>query len=252
LDKFQWNYKDDYLSFFSTRLSKLNIMLLKQYFIDFVNLLFPKVCYCCNEQLLNNEELICTKCYIDLPRIIVNDNENPVEKVFWGRVKTEKVFSFVQYAKGGKFQDLIHQLKYKGKKEIGFGFGKRFAKEVKNELKDIDIIIPVPLHWRKFKKRGFNQAEEIAKGIAEVLNKPLNTKDLKRIIENPTQTRKSRYHRWENVEGIFAVKEGNSLSNKHVLLVDDVLTTGATLEACAMALQHEVNMRISIFTLGYA
>src|SRR3972149_4824755 len=149
-------------------------MLLKQYFIDFVNLIFPKVCYCCNEQLLNNEELICTKCYIDLPRIIVNDNENPVEKVFWGRVKTEKVFSFVQYAKGGKFQDLIHQLKYKGKKEIGFGFGKRFA------------------------------------------------------------------------------KEGNSLSNKHVLLVDDVLTTGATLEACAMALQHEVNMRISIFTLGYA
>lgn len=178
--------------------------------------------------------------------------ENQIAQVFWGRVNIQKAFSFIHYNKGGNFQKLMHQFKYNGYKEIGYELGKRFSKEISKQLADIDLIIPVPLFWKKLKKRGYNQAEWIAKGIAETINKPVLTKTLVRIKENPTQTNKSRYQRWENVEGIFSLKNSKPLKNKHILLIDDVLTTGSTLEACAITLLKEENTKISIFTLGFA
>ncbi len=228
-------------------------MSIKYYLNDFLNLFFPKVCHICSNNLLYNENIICTKCFYHLPRIDMSSAaENQVAQVFWGRINIQKAFSFIHYYKGGNFQKLMHQFKYKGYKEIGFELGKRFSKEISKQLTDIDLIIPVPLFWKKLKKRGYNQAEWIAKGIAETINKPVFSKTLVRIKENPTQTNKSRYQRWENVEGIFSLKNSKSIKNKHILLVDDVLTTGSTLEACALTLQKEENTKISIFTLGFA
>ncbi|MBN2774930.1 MAG: ComF family protein, partial [Prolixibacteraceae bacterium] len=152
------------------------------------------------------------------------------------------------------YQKLIHFLKYKGLKEIGFEIGKHFGFEMAESgcFSDIDMIIPVPLHPKKLKKRGYNQSEWIAKGFAFGLKKPVNTDSLHRIVFTSTQTRKTRFERWKNVEGIFEVTEPDKFYNKHILLVDDVITTGSTLEACAFSMQKIPGIKISVASLGYA
>jgi ComF family protein len=181
------------------------------------------------------------------------DSENAVSKLFWGRVDIQFATSYYYYAKGSRYQKLIHKIKYKGEKELGQELGRLFGLELRNSpLADVDIIIPVPLHIVRQRKRGYNQSEWIAKGIASSLNKPIDTSSVERVSFSSTQTRKSRYARWENVEGIFSLKIHESIIGKHVLIIDDVVTTGSTLEACAVEVLKAKGTKVSIATLAIA
>jgi len=219
---------------------------------DLLNLIYPRLCVSCNDLLINFEAYVCTKCIYNLPKTNFHlDRSNPVAKLFWGRVDIEHASSYSYFTKGSKFRRLLHHLKYKGKREIGYYLGKAYGSELllNNVFTDTDIVVPVPLHPAKEKQRGFNQSERVAQGIADALRKPMK-KILERTIDSATQTRKTRYERWENVENIFTVVSENEIHNKHVLLVDDVVTTGATLEACAQKLQEAAVCKVSIVTLA--
>ena len=228
---------------------------LSQSVSDVLEFLFPSLCITCGERLISQEKFICFNCWNDLP--VTNFHKNPENKVaqlFWGRIEIENATSFFSYKKGSKYQQLIHFIKYKGLKELGYETGRKFgfALQESENFKTIDLVIPVPLHEKKKKQRGYNQSDWIAKGIAAVLDKTLLTDNLYRKIHTTTQTRKNRYERWQNVEGIFGLKNSEELSGKHVLLIDDVTTTGSTLEACAFQLLKLPNTKVSIATLAFA
>lgn len=224
-------------------------------FNDFFSLFYPKTCESCGNILLKNENMLCTKCIAELPYTNYHKSEdNPIEKLFWGRVFVYSATALFKFHKKSKYQKLIHKLKYKGKKEIGFYLGQLFAYEIKDNQKysDIDYVIPVPLHKKRFKERGYNQAEWIAMGICDILKNKLSTTNLIRKVETQTQTKKSRLERWKNVSNIFELQNPTELENKHVLLVDDVITTGSTLESCAESLQTINNIKISICAIAVA
>ncbi|MBL0328160.1 MAG: ComF family protein [Bacteroidetes bacterium] len=222
---------------------------------DFISLIFPQVCASCGNSLYKNEQTLCTYCVYHLPKTNFHlNNDNPVAKIFWGRVDIQSAAAFYGFNKGGRVQHIIHQLKYKGRKEVGFAVGKLYGYELKmcDSFKTVDTIIPVPLHSKKIKKRGYNQSEAFAEGLSVSMGVPANVKTLFRAYESETQTKKSRFSRWQNVESIFQLKDIKSLEGKHVLLVDDVVTTGATLEACAQTLQQIPGIKISVATIAYA
>jgi ComF family protein len=223
-------------------------------FSDFFALIYPESCAACGQTLLKNEETLCTACIFNLPKTNYwKTKDNPVSKIFWGRIPVENACSFYHFTKGGKVQHLLHQLKYKGNKNAGYFAGKLFGTELNNTpFKDIDALVPVPLHLSKIKKRGYNQSELIGQGIAEVMQKPLKTNWLVRKYASETQTKKSRFKRWENVKEIFAVENVSEFESKHLLIVDDVITTGATIEACAQLLLKVKGVKISIVALASA
>lgn len=228
---------------------------LKLYWSGFLQLFFPEICITCGQKLVNQEKFICLNCLLDIPKTGFHQTaENKAEQLFWGRVKFEKAVSWFYYRKGSRYQKLIHFLKYRGVKELGEELGKHFGFELAEVpgFDTIDLILPVPLHPKKEKKRGYNQSEWIAKGVAFALQKPVDTTSLIRAVFTATQTRKSKFERWENVKGIFKVVDPLPLKNKYILLVDDVLTTGSTLEACADALSAAEGVKISFATLGFA
>jgi ComF family protein len=222
---------------------------------DFISLLFPRLCYACGTHLLRNEHLICTECYIVIPRTNYHtQNENPVEKLFWGRCLIQKAATFSFYNKGSRIRELIHNLKYKGIREVGFELGRIYGLSLKSSefLNGIDLIIPVPLHPSKKRVRGFNQSDYISNGIGEATGLPVYTEILARIAVSATQTKRSRYDRWTNVEGIFRVTDSDSIIGKHVLLIDDVITTGSTIESCANELLKFEGVKVSVAALAFA
>lgn len=224
-------------------------------FNSFINLLFPNLCVACNENLVKGEHFVCLKCLNEIPKTNFHlQKENSVEQRFWGKVPIEKATSYFFFQKGSKFQHLLHELKYKNNKEIGEFLGKYSASELINHsfLQNIDLIVPVPLHPKREAKRGYNQSEWICKGISELTQKPMSARNLIRNRENTTQTKKSVFERYENTQGIFEVKNPAEFAEKHILLVDDVLTTGSTIEACMQELQKVENIKISVFTLAVA
>jgi ComF family protein len=228
---------------------------MKNIYSHFLNLLFPSTCVSCGEALDKNEECLCLKCLYLLPKTFLHlKKDNEIEKRFWGKVQIERATAFFYFQKGSPFQKLLHQLKYKGDKQIGEILGKQLGIDLLSspDFCTVDIIVPVPLHPKKLRKRGYNQSECIAKGIAEKINKPMDTENLFRAIENPTQTTKSVYERWENVNGIFEIKDKTIFKNKHILLVDDVLTTGSTIVACVSAILQSENAKVSVVTLAVA
>ncbi|MCY1720625.1 phosphoribosyltransferase family protein [Prolixibacteraceae bacterium Z1-6] len=222
---------------------------------DVLELFFPALCTTCGDRLATQEKYVCMNCWHDLP--VTNFHQNPENKVaqlFWGRVEIENASSFFSYKKGSRYQHLIHYLKYKGLKELGFETGRKFGFALTESAKftSVDVVVPVPLHPKKERKRGYNQSRWIAAGIAAVLHKPVSENNLFRKTFTSTQTRKNRFERWQNVDGIFGIHTPNEFSEKHVLLVDDVVTTGSTLEACAYQLLKIPNTKVSIATLAFA
>jgi ComF family protein len=222
---------------------------------DVLEFIFPSLCISCGERLISQEKYICFNCWYDLP--VTNfhlNNENKVAQLFWGRVEIEHATSFFSYKKGSKYQQLIHYIKYKGLKELGFETGRKFGFALSESaaFNSIDVVVPVPLHPKKERKRGYNQSSWIAAGIADVLNKPVSEKNLFRKTYTSTQTRKNRFERWQNVDGIFGIKDTQAFSGKHALIIDDVVTTGSTLEACAYQLLKLPNTKVSIATLAFA
>ena len=227
----------------------------KEYADDLFGLFFPNLCLGCGQPLIRGEEVICSICHFHLPKTYFhNDPENPLNRVFWGRVNLEAVASYLYFYKGSTVQHLLHQLKYKGRQEIGLRLGKWYGLELiqADGFRDAGLVIPVPLHPQKFRKRGYNQSQVFAEGLVAVLKAEIETACLYRKVNSNTQTRKTRYDRWENVESIFAVKHPEKLKDRHILLVDDVLTTGATLEACAQALLEVPGVKVSVATIAYA
>lgn len=218
------------------------------------DLVFPNQCVVCGENLAAHEEVLCLKCLSDIPRTGFHlECENVLERRFWGRAEVERATAFFYFRKGSHYRVLLHQLKYNNRQDVGRVLGRYAALELResDDFCHFDYIVPVPLHPNKMRKRGYNQSECIADGLAEVLNVEVDTKVLVRSIENPTQTNKSVYERWENTNGIFSLTDRQRFEHKHILLVDDVLTTGSTLIACVQALK-EVDCKVSIFTLASA
>ena len=216
---------------------------------------FPRYCVVCGKRLLLGEEHLCLDCLCVLPRIRFRNLENnEIAKLLWGKMPIERASAFLYYSKGGDVRELLFQLKYYGNQKIGYFMGRCMAKELISTgfFGGIDGIIPVPLHDKKRKSRGYNQSELLAEGISSVVRIPLLKDVLRRKQYTETQTHKSNYERWNNVLDVFEGVSFERLSNKHVLLVDDVLTTGATLVACADAFRGVEGIRISVLTLAWA
>ena len=226
-----------------------------RYLNDFISLFYPRNCFGCGNQLVTNEKVLCTACHLNLPKTNFHLlKDNPINKVFWGRVEVESAASLYFYSKGGKVQNMIHQLKYKNHKEVGIYLGELLGNElmVSSLFKDVDLIIPIPLHKKKLRKRGFNQAEVFANGLGNAMNIVVDIHSVLRTIATSTQTKKGRYKRWENVNEIFKVINPDLLSGKHILLVDDVITTGATMEACIQVLKQIPDVNVSVGSIAYA
>lgn len=219
------------------------------------SLFYPRICVTCGEELLDEEEAICITCMHNLPRTgnhLVPGNS--LESLMSARIPFERIASYCAYSKGGMLQPLIYKLKYYGRKDIGVLLGRLFGTDLLESdfLESVDLIVPVPLHPDKEKSRGYNQAEMISNGLSQVTFIPVSTGNLIRVISNPTQTRRSKTERWDNVEGIFSVSDPALFNGKHLLLVDDIITTGSTIEACGVALKACSSIHISIVALGQA
>jgi len=219
------------------------------------HLFYPRLCEGCNKQLLGSEKVLCIGCGMALPETgyhAIDDNETALR--FAGRIPFENATSLAYFTNEGLLQLLLHGLKYKGKKEIGYYLGRRLADNLQKTqwAETVDMIIPVPLHRSKKARRGYNQSMLIAEGMGEILKIPAYDDVLLRIKDTESQTRKTRAERVNNMAEAFKIKENAGLGGKHVLLVDDVLTTGATIEACALALLKAEGIKISIVTIGIA
>lgn len=224
-------------------------------FEDFIALVYPRSCLCCGEIMQQHEEHICNYCYLSLPRSQFHLQENnPVEKLFYGRVPVFAAASYYLFNKQSGIQKLLHDIKYKGNRRLAQAIGRWYGAELKasERFGDIDCIVPVPLHAKKLKQRGYNQSEVFAKGLGEAMKSEVNVTDLQRRQYTTTQTKKSKFERWENVEDTFELAGNHNLAGRHVLLVDDVITTGATIEACAAELQKAEGIQISLASIAFA
>ena len=220
-----------------------------------LNLFYPRVCAACGEPLLKDEETVCLKCRFLLPKTGYESNpDNPLAQAFYGRVRFHAVTACYFFSKSGKVQHIIHELKYKGNQEAGLFLGQQLGETIKDAplFQGIDYLIPVPLHPKRENQRGYNQSLLIVQGIHEVTGIPIGDKYLIRVVYNETQTRKSAEERYKNVRDIFELRFAEELKGKHVLLIDDVLTTGATLESCAHQLENIPGIIISAATAACA
>lgn len=224
-------------------------------FNDFLSLVYPDTCSACQSALQNQEFVLCTSCRYTLPYTRChNQADNPVSRLFYGRVLISNGAACYLFQKAGPVQELIHQFKYKGRKEVGLEIGRLYGLDLKDApgFDQAEVIIPVPLHLQKFKKRGFNQSELFANGLGGSMQLPVNTSALVRKMSTGTQTRRSRFNRWKNVESIFHLQQPEVVRGKHILLVDDVVTTGATLEACAKVLLEAEGVVVSVAAIAVA
>ncbi len=194
-------------------------------------------------------------CLNDLPRTRFHDDPaNPVEQLFWGKVPLQAATAFLHFARSGKVQHILHRLKYANDREAGLALGRLMAEEVmaSPRFQDVDTFLPVPLHPRKERMRGFNQSQVLVDGMCEVWPLPSAARDLMRVVRTPSQTRRGRIDRWRNVKEAFQLPDPEALRGRHVLLVDDVVTTGATIEGCVKALSGVPGLRISLCTAACA
>jgi ComF family protein len=231
------------------------MQLLKNILSNTIHLFYPHVCTGCGSDSINKENLLCIICIADLPHTrFAQHANNPVEKIFWGRIILKAAHSEFYFSKNSLIQHLIHQFKYKGNKNIGYYLGELMGKSLLNSHRflDIDVIIPLPLFAGKEHQRGYNQAAVICNGVSAVMNIPIITNNVVREKSTETQTKKHRTERWENVAESFIIKNAAALQGKSILLIDDVITTGATLEACAHKILLINDVQLSIATIAIA
>jgi len=228
---------------------------LKSILLNSIHLFYPHICTGCGSDLVSKTNLLCLKCIEDLPiTSFAQHANNPIEKIFWGRISLTAAHSEFYFSKESLIQQLIHQLKYKNNKVIGVYLGKIMGKTLleSKRFNNIDALIPLPLYPAKEYKRGYNQAAIICNGLSQIMNIPVINNNVIRKLHTDTQTKKHRTERWENVAESFAVKNKAQLEGKKLLLIDDIITTGATLEACGHSILALNNINLSIATLAHA
>jgi len=220
-----------------------------------LHLAFPHICEGCGSDLLDINNELCLKCLSSLPETNFHLHpNNPIEKIFWGRLPLTCATAQYYFTKESLMQHLMHQLKYRGNKDLGVFLGKLMGHALKasNRFSAVDALIPLPLFHTREKKRGYNQASVLCEGIAEILQKPILKDIIVRKTYTDSQTKKGRVERWQNMEGRFELMSPKSIEGRHVLLIDDVITTGATLEACGRELVQASNVQLSIATLCFS
>jgi ComF family protein len=222
---------------------------------DFFDLIFPDICISCEKALLKGEKHICIKCMHKLPKTDFHyRRDNSLCKKLWGRIPLKYGLAYLEFNKGGSVQNIMHHIKYKDAKTAAVMLGNWYGEDLyKAEFSDkFDLIVPVPLHKRKFQKRGYNQSACFAQGLSEGLAIDYSEKPLVRSREQSSQTNKGRMDRWSNVKEIYQVRESSEIKGKKILLADDIATTGATLEACAQALLIAGAKEISVAVMAIA
>jgi ComF family protein len=223
--------------------------------IDFVSLFYPNYCLGCSSSLIKGEDILCTNCILDLPKTNHHEEiDNPIKLRLEGRIQVSYAMAFLKFRKTGITQHLLHQLKYNNHPEIGVRLGKIYGLGLNESgySKLFDLIVPVPLHKSRVRKRGYNQSEKFAQGLSESLNILLDIDCVERRVRTSTQTRKTKIERWQNVKDVFVVSSPEKILGKRILLVDDVITTGATLEACGQKLLESGCQSLSIACLAEA
>jgi ComF family protein len=230
------------------------VISLKEIPAAFLHLLFPHICVGCGTDIVSEKSTLCMRCVAALPETNFELHpHNPVEKTFWGRLPLINAAAQFYFTKESLMQHLMHQLKYKGNKELGRQLGRIMGEQLKKSGRfTVDALIPLPLFPAKERKRGYNQATILCEGIAEILQVPILDKAIIRPQHTETQTKKGRIERWKNMEGKFVLTTPAAIQDKHILLVDDVITTGATLEACGTELLKGENVQLSLASLCVA
>jgi ComF family protein len=222
---------------------------------DFVSLFLPRLCLACRVHLVRGERILCTGCLLSIARTDFHHRrDNMIEKVFWGRCLVERAAAFSVYNRGSRIRKLVHSLKYEGRRDIGIALGELYGSVLAESgfMESIDLIIPVPLHPVRQRQRGYNQSECIARGLSASTGVAYRNDIMIRVAGAGSQTSRGRYERWENVQGLFSVRKPGQINGKHILVVDDVITTGSTIEACVTALQSAGNVRVSVAALAAA
>ena len=225
-------------------------------FGDFVSLFFPKYCLACDNALVKGESMICTLCMLEMPQTDYHrSRENPLSHRLSYRIPVKHAMALFKFSKSGRVQHLLHQLKYRNHPEIGVTLGRIYGEKMTTESdlrSNVDLIIPIPLHPARKRKRGYNQSAKFAEGLSERLELPFTDELLERRIKTETQTRKTKLNRWENISGVFGIKNSGALEGKKILLVDDVITTGSTLEACSQVLIDHGCQQLNIACIAEA
>ncbi|RKR85606.1 ComF family protein [Mucilaginibacter gracilis] len=226
-----------------------------RYLHHFVALIFPELCQACGASLIAAEKVICINCTYNLPYTNFHQQpDNVVARQLWGRINLQAVYVLLYFVKGGKVQNMMHRFKYNNMPQIGNRLGQIAGAQLAGAAayQNIDVIIPVPLHPKKLKQRGYNQSERFADGLSEKMTARVDTGSLIRVKHTDTQTKKSRFSRYENMKEVFTVLHPERLTGKHVLLVDDIITTGSTLEACGLELLKIPGLTLSLAAIAYA
>ncbi len=222
---------------------------------DFISLFFPSYCFGCNQSLVKGEDTLCTRCLLELPKTNYHLlEENPIKNKLTGRLPVKHALAFLRFRKTGIVQHLLHQLKYNNQPEVGVKLGKNYGHELFKSgfQNEFDVIVPVPLHGSRQRKRGYNQSAKFAEGLSYSLGIPWDESISIRTTTTTTQTKKSKQERWDNVRSVFNIRESEKVKGLRVLLVDDVITTGATIEACGQHLVESNCKELSIACIAEA